>query len=99
MVAPNQGAFSAQEIEAVYRAIRERRDVRRGFLPRPLEEEVLTRLLDAAHCGPSVGLMQPARFIVVRDPEIRQAVHSSFAEANAVAAKDYDAERQTLYQS
>jgi len=52
----SQAAFSQLEREAVYRAIRERRDVRTGFAPDPLPDEELTRLLAAAHAAPSVGL-------------------------------------------
>ncbi len=51
--------FDEGECQAVYRAIRERRDVRRGFLPEPMPDELLYRLLEAAHSAPSVGLMQP----------------------------------------
>ena len=65
--------FDENERQAVYRAIRERRDVRRGFLPEPIPDELLHRLLEAAHNAPSVGLMQPWRFIVVRDLAVRQA--------------------------
>jgi 5,6-dimethylbenzimidazole synthase len=43
------GRFTRGELQGVYRAIRERRDVRSGFLPEPLSEEVLGRLMDAAH--------------------------------------------------
>ncbi len=64
-------AYSPDERAAVYRSIAERRDVRRGFLPVPLPQELIDRLLDAAHSAPSVGLMQPTRFIVVRSLETR----------------------------
>ena len=76
------GAFDESEREAIYRAIRERRDVRRGFLPEPMPDELLMRLLEAAHNAPSVGLMQPWRFIVIRDLAVRQAVHNIFLDAN-----------------
>ena len=59
--------FSDLERAAVYRVIEERRDVRRGFVDKPLPDELLQRLLAAAHRAPSVGLMQPSRFIVIRD--------------------------------
>jgi nitroreductase len=62
---PRAGKFTKGELQGVYRAIRERRDVRSGFLPEPLSEQVLGRLLEAAHHAPSVGLMQPWRFILV----------------------------------
>ena len=67
--------FTDAEREAVYRAIRERRDIRSHFLPDPVPDDVVTRLLSAAHHGPSVGFMQPWDFIVIRDREIRRQVH------------------------
>jgi len=91
--------FSDSERLGVYRAIRERRDVRRGFLPEPLPDDVLYRLLQAAHSAPSVGLMQPWRFIVIRDIGIRQAVHKIFVDANAEALATYEGEQQQNYSS
>ena len=70
---PNQ--FSQAEIDAVYRAIRERRDMRH-FIDKPLEDGVLQRLIEAAHLGPSVGFMQPWRFIRVTDAELRRQIHA-----------------------
>ena len=58
-------AFDEAERNAIYRVIRARRDVRRGFLPEPLPDALLTRLLRAAHDRPSVGLMQPSRFVII----------------------------------
>ena len=89
--------FSEGERAAVYRAIHERRDVRRGFLPTLVPDEVMERLLTAAHAGPSVGLMQPSRFVIVRDAGVRAAVHQAFAEANRAAAGRYAGEQRELY--
>jgi 5,6-dimethylbenzimidazole synthase len=89
--------FGAIERQAVYRAIRERRDVRRGFLPELMPDELLDRLLEAAHSAPSVGLMQPWRFIVVRDLNVRQAIHRIFLDTNEKALAAYDGERQQNY--
>lgn len=66
--------FSEFEVNAVYRVIAERRDMRH-FLPDPLDEAVLSRLLGAAHLAPSVGFMQPWRFLRIRDRELRRAIH------------------------
>ena len=63
-------SFSADERAAVYRAIHTRRDVRGQFLPDPVPDDVLARVLTAAHHAPSVGFMQPWDFIVVRSPEV-----------------------------
>jgi 5,6-dimethylbenzimidazole synthase len=89
--------FDESERQAVYRAIRERRDVRRGFLPEPIPDELLYRLLEAAHNAPSVGLMQPWRFIVVRDLAVRQTVHDIFLQANQQAAASYTGKQQQSY--
>ena len=89
--------FSDAEREAVYRAIRARRDVRRGFLARPVPDELLQKLLAAAHSAPSVGLMQPSRFIVVRSPNVRREVYDIFERANAQAAASYNGEQRDQY--
>ncbi|WP_372512569.1 5,6-dimethylbenzimidazole synthase [Mycobacterium yunnanensis] len=69
-----QHAFSATERRAVYRVIAERRDMRR-FVPGEVPEDVLARLLAAAHAAPSVGLMQPWRFIRITDTALRHRIH------------------------
>ena len=89
--------FDEAERAAVYRVIAERRDVRQGFLPEPLPDEVMLRLLGAAHQAPSVGLMQPTRFLVVRDAGVRAQVHQVFRQANEAAAAGYAGERQDAY--
>ncbi|MDQ2833194.1 MAG: 5,6-dimethylbenzimidazole synthase [Acidobacteriota bacterium] len=89
--------FGELERQAVYRAIRERRDVRRGYLPEPLPEDLLHRLLQAAHAAPSVGLMQPWRFILVRNRKVREEVHRIFLAANTEATAGYDGERREAY--
>jgi 5,6-dimethylbenzimidazole synthase len=70
----NQHAFSAEERAAVYRAIAERRDMRH-FSGGEVVPELLNRLLAAAHRAPSVGLMQPWRFIRIQRPQLRTAIH------------------------
>jgi len=66
--------FSIDDIEAVYKVIAERRDIRH-FLPDPIAPELLDRLLHAAHFAPSVGFMQPWRFIRVSDSALRASIH------------------------
>ena len=81
---PNR--FSQAEIDAVYRAIRERRDMRH-FIDRPLEEGVLQRLIEAAHMGPSVGFMQPWRFLRITDGELRRKVHAGVEQERCRTAE------------
>jgi 5,6-dimethylbenzimidazole synthase len=66
-------AFSPEERAAVYRAIAERRDMRH-FSGGSVAPELLARLLEAAHQAPSVGLMQPWRFIRISDPALRARI-------------------------
>jgi 5,6-dimethylbenzimidazole synthase len=90
--------FSEAERRGVYRAIYERRDIRAQFLPKPIPDHVLGRLLDAAHHAPSVGFMQPWDFIVIRSKSVREAVHNCFLDANRQAAAIYSGERRALYE-
>lgn len=69
-------AFSPQERRAVYRVIYERRDMRRFVAGAVVDEAVLARLLQAAHAAPSVGLMQPWRFIRITDAALRRRIHA-----------------------
>lgn len=70
---PTGWRYPQERRDAVYRVIAERRDIRR-FRPDPVSDEILTRVLAAAHQAPSVGLMQPWRLIVVRAIETRVAI-------------------------
>jgi 5,6-dimethylbenzimidazole synthase len=70
-----KGDFTAQEVAAVYRVMSMRRDMRH-FLPDPLDDALMERLLGAAHLAPSVGLTQPWRFIRVRDSMLRKQIHA-----------------------
>ena len=78
--------FSAEEIETVYRVIRERRDMRH-FRPDPVTPEVLRRLLQAAHHAPSVGFMQPWRFIRITDPALRAAIQQLVESERRLTAR------------
>ena len=71
----NPHAYTDTERAAIYRAIAERRDMRH-FRPGPVDPAVLARLLQAAHHAPSVGFMQPWRFIRITDTSLRQAIHA-----------------------
>ncbi|QLC74401.1 5,6-dimethylbenzimidazole synthase [Pseudomonas sp. LPB0260] len=71
----NPQTFSPAERAAVYRAIAERRDMRH-FSGGRVEPELLARLLEAAHQAPSVGLMQPWRFIRITRPELRESIQA-----------------------
>jgi 5,6-dimethylbenzimidazole synthase len=89
-------SFSAQERAAVYRVIRERRDVRSDFINTPISDEVLGRILLAAHQAPSVGFMQPWDFVLIRDISARKRVHTH-VQSMKDAANIYKGKRKALY--
>jgi 5,6-dimethylbenzimidazole synthase len=88
--------FPEWALEAVYEAIKRRRDVRR-FRGTPIPTEVLHRVLDAAHHAPSVGFMQPWSFILIRSIETRRAVKDLFERERQAAACFYDEPRRSQY--
>ena len=79
-------SFTPAERAAVYRAISERRDMRH-FAGGTVAPEVMWRLLQAAHHAPSVGLMQPWRFIRVRSQSLRQSLHALVEQERVLTAK------------
>jgi 5,6-dimethylbenzimidazole synthase len=81
-------AFSAAEREAVYRAIAERRDMRH-FSGGSVEPQLLGRLLEAAHQAPSVGLMQPWRFIRISDRALRGEIQHLVEEERVRTADEF----------
>ncbi|WP_395450252.1 5,6-dimethylbenzimidazole synthase [Aminobacter sp. UC22_36] len=91
------GCFDLAAQDAVYRAIFTRRDVRSHFLPDPIGDEVLVRLLLAAHHAPSVGFMQPWNFIVIRDRQRREHVRDLFFAARQQELPEIAEERRELY--
>jgi 5,6-dimethylbenzimidazole synthase len=90
--------FTEDERASFYRLIAARRDIRK-FRPDPVPEDVVQRMLWAAHQAGSVGFMQPWNFIVIRDVPLRESVKQLYIEANKAAAACYDGERRDLYDS
>src|SRR5262252_8299973 len=99
MTDPSAYAFSDGDRAAVYRALLTRRDVRSQFRPDPVPDDVLLRILTAAHHAPSVGFSQPWDFVVIDRGDIRRAVKEVFERENARAAENYTGERRDLYRS
>jgi 5,6-dimethylbenzimidazole synthase len=89
--------FAPADKSGLYKAIYERRDVRRDFLPDLVPEEILNKLLDAAHHAGSVGFMQPWSFIVIRDVQVKTSVKALFEQANQAAAQVFEGEKRELY--
>jgi nicotinate-nucleotide--dimethylbenzimidazole phosphoribosyltransferase len=91
-------AFPEHERTAVYRAISARRDVRH-FVPYEIGDELLQRLLQAAHAAPSVGFMQPWDFVIIREPATRRTIRDHVLQEKTKAGAHYEDADAELYQS
>ncbi len=87
--------YTDSDIQAIYRVIEERRDMRH-FLPGPVDPALLERLLQAAHHAPSVGFMQPWRFIRITNASLRIRIHD-MVEAERVRTADALGERGSAF--
>lgn len=97
MAQPYPRQFPEEVRRALYDVIYARRDIRSQFRPDPIPDDVLWRILDAAHHAGSVGFMQPWNFLVIRDRQVRQGVHEIFLRENERAAQRFTGERAELY--
>lgn len=79
-------AYSQADIDTVYRVIAERRDMRH-FCGGEVPHETLMKLLGAAHRAPSVGLMQPWRFIRIQDSALRKTIYDKVQEERIKTAR------------
>jgi 5,6-dimethylbenzimidazole synthase len=84
---------------ALYSTILSRRDVRDQFLPDPVPDAVLSRILTAAHHAPSVGFMQPWNFIIIKSIATRKRIKALFDKADAEAAQMFQGTKQTAYRN
>ncbi|GAA3549427.1 5,6-dimethylbenzimidazole synthase [Amycolatopsis ultiminotia] len=83
--------------EQFYEILHRRRDVRGEFTGEPVAEEVLARVLGAAHAAPSVGLSQPWDFVLVRDARTRETFARHVHEERAVFAASLEGERAETF--
>ncbi|ALS21470.1 MULTISPECIES: 5,6-dimethylbenzimidazole synthase [Paenibacillus] len=90
--------FTEFEKEALYKIIYTRRDIR-TFLSDPVPDEIIMRLLDAAHHGPSVGFMQPWNFIVVTSKEVKERLAWAADKERRALAIHYEENRQDHFLS
>jgi nicotinate-nucleotide--dimethylbenzimidazole phosphoribosyltransferase len=91
------GSLDPAARDALYRVIEARRDVRRRFLPDPVPDDVLGRVLRAAHLAPSVGLSQPWDFLLVTDPHVRRQVAAHVEEQRLGFAASLGGSRARLF--
>ncbi|MBW8183733.1 5,6-dimethylbenzimidazole synthase [Shewanella nanhaiensis] len=89
--------ITENERDAVYKTIFARRDVRGEFSPEPIPEDVLHRVLTAAHHAPSVGFMQPWDFVLVDDLETKKKIKTGFDSANRESAEQFNDDKAAQY--
>ena len=83
---PSKHSYTDKEKAAVYKAMAERRDMRH-FTNEPVDVDVFNRILNAAHMAPSVGLMQPWRFIRIADSNLRNEISKIVDEERKETAR------------
>ena len=91
--------FNEQEKDGLYKAIFSRRDVRSHFTSEPIDDEIITRILNAAHHAPSVGFSQPWNFILIKNEETRKKIKESFILENKKAAELIEDPKKSKYLS
>lgn len=91
--------ISEKERDALYKVIFSRRDVRKNFLPTPIPDDIIERILKAGHHAPSVGFMQPWDFILVTKEETKIAIKENYNLARIESAKKFSENKREKYLS
>lgn len=91
--------FTDEEKKGLYKAIYSRRDVRSHFTSRAIKDDVLSRILNAAHHAPSVGFSQPWNFILIKDITTKKKIKDSFEEEKNRSSKLVEEPKRTKYLS
>ncbi|HZU78804.1 MAG TPA: 5,6-dimethylbenzimidazole synthase, partial [Acidimicrobiales bacterium] len=96
-LAADEHADTPWPAAGLYDVVHRRRDVRAEFSGEPVSAEVLHRVLDAAHCAPSVGLTQPWDFVLVADADLRRRFWQHVQQERQVFAYALDDERGSRF--
>lgn len=91
--------FTKEEKEGFYKAIYSRRDVRSDFTSKPIENKILSKILNAAHHAPSVGFSQPWNFILIKDVSTRKKIKESFDVERERSSKLVEESKRAKYLS
>ena len=91
--------FSKEEKDGFYKAVFSRRDVRSHFTSRSIDEEIIMKILKAAHHAPSVGFSQPWNFILIKDNKTKKKIKESFEKEREHSAKLVEEPRRSKYLS
>jgi len=93
------GDFSEDEKNGFYKAVFSRRDVRSHFTSEPIDDKILSKILNAAHHAPSVGFSQPWNFILIKDAETRKKIKDSFDDERKHSSNLVDEPKRSKYLS
>lgn len=78
--------------------MRHRRDVRGNrFINKPLPDDIIEQLLDAALLAPSVGYSQPWQFVVIQQDNIKRQVYDSFCQQTEHASTLFSGKKKQDY--
>jgi len=91
--------FTDEERKGLYKAIYSRRDVRSHFTSRSIKDDILSRILNAAHHAPSVGFSQPWNFILIKDITTKKKIKDSFEEEKNRSSKLVEEPKRSKYLS
>ena len=91
--------FTNDEKNGFYKAIYSRRDVRSRFTSKSINDEILTRILNAAHHAPSVGFSQPWNFILIKNEKTKMKIKESFDEERKRSSQFVDEPKRSQYLS
>src|SRR5438093_444302 len=92
-------SFTSTEKDGLYKAVFSRRDVRSHFIDKKIPDDVLVKILNAAHHAPSVGYSQPWDFIIIKSKATRLKVKNSFSveREKSISLLDNDLDKQDKY--
>ena len=91
--------FTEEEKRGFYKAIYSRRDVRSHFISKPIKDNILSKILHAAHHAPSVGFSQPWNFILIKDIETKKKIKKSFEEEKDRSSQFVEEPKKSKYLS
>ncbi|MBT8251476.1 MAG: 5,6-dimethylbenzimidazole synthase [Nitrosopumilus sp.] len=91
--------FTEEEKLGFYKAIYSRRDVRSHFTSKPIEDEILSKILHAAHHAPSVGFSQPWNFILIKNDHTKKKIKESFQEEKKRSSQLIEEPKRSKYLS
>jgi 5,6-dimethylbenzimidazole synthase len=91
--------FTNDEKNGLYKAIYSRRDVRSHFTSKTIKDDILSRILNAAHHAPSVGFSQPWNFILIKDIMTKRKIKDSFEEEKNRSSKFVEEPKRSKYLS